>query len=114
MNDVAEALASPPTTIEVVSLRVAEQLMSDMHRILADLEARLDATEQEAEEAERAALDADGNRSTVVEHAQHLLHQAEMLRGQGPAADAVRSPGETRGLRLLRAPDDPQPEDTDG
>lgn len=89
MTEQAPAVA-PPATVEVVALKVAEQLMADMYRRITELETRLAATEREADEAEREAEVAAVPGGAFAQLAQQLLDRADDLRtGAAAAGDVI-------------------------
>lgn len=102
MNEPTAPLPPPPT-IEVVTVRAGEQLMSDMYQRINKLEADLEAAEREADAAERAAADADTHGPAFGELAQ-LLEQAKGLRMRGSAATSTPDEdvtGEANVLQLI-------------
>ena len=108
---------APPATVEVVAMKVAEQVMSDMYRRISELEARLAQAEREANEAEQVSGTACLDGTAFTEVAQELLQRAEELRASARTlADgegASRAPGDARILQLPRTPAD-LPRDTHG
>lgn len=96
---------SAPATIEVVAMKVAEQLMSDMHGRIAELQTRLDLVEREASEADRHAETAHGEGPTFAEVAGELLARAEDLRTTARTlAQGPREPDQSGEARILRLP----------
>lgn len=102
-----------PPTIEVVAMRVAEALMTDMYDRIAELEARLQRVEHEADEAEHIADAADPEGAAFTETAQELLQRAAELRSSAETL-ARASPGsdpisDGRVLQLWATESDPEP-----
>ena len=107
MTEPIAPLAAPPT-VEVVSVRVAEQLMSDMYRRIADLESRLEAVEREADEAE-AAMESYGDGEVFASIAEQLREAAADLRARAHrpgASDHDSAPVVRLPTARTREPDD--------
>lgn len=102
---------APPATVQMVAVKVAEQIMSDVYRRIAELEARLELVEREASEADQLAEMAQAQGPAFVEIAQQLLRQAEGLRTSARAlADGAHEPGRIDDppvVRLATAPAEP-------
>lgn len=102
-----------PPTIEVVAMRVAEELMTDMYRRIAELEARLERVEHEADEAEQVADAAYPEGTGFTEVAQQLLQRAAELRASPETvARTATEPdrtGEARVLQLWTTHPEPDP-----
>lgn len=100
-----EPVPSAPPTVEVVAMKVAEQLMTDMYRRIAELEARLALVEREADEAEQVAAAAHVQGAAFTEVAQQLLRRADEMRtSAGRLADAAAEPDAAGDRRVIQLP----------
>lgn len=102
MKEPVTPIEAPPT-IEVVALKVAEELMAETFRRIADLEQRLQSVLLEADHAERVAGTGADAEPQLLEVAQGLLRQADAVR-RAAVTTAAASPGAADGALVFHLP----------
>lgn len=101
MNETVTPI-DPPPTLEIVALRVAEEIMAETFRRIAELEQRLQSILAEADRAERAAGTGGDAAPQLLEVAERLFRQADGLR-RATAATTSASPAAS-GAMVLHLP----------
>lgn len=102
MNETVTPIDAPPT-LEIVALKVAEEMMAETFRRVADLEQRLQSVLLEADHAEGAAGTGADAGQQLLELAEGLLRQADDLR-RTASATAPTGTTATDGAMVIHLP----------